>query len=53
MRDFTETVKAALKALNAAKAQYAIIGGLASILYGRPRTTTDIDIMIKIGRAHV
>jgi hypothetical protein len=46
MRDFIETVKAALEALESADAQYALIGGLAAILYGRPRTTTDIDIII-------
>jgi len=50
MRDFKETVKAALRGLNAANAEYAIIGGLAAILYGRPRTTTDVDIIINFDK---
>jgi hypothetical protein len=46
MRDFTETVKATLRALNSANAEYVIVGGLVAIFYGRPRTTTDVDIII-------
>jgi hypothetical protein len=52
MREFTETVKAALRALNATNAEYAIIGGLVAILYGRPRTTTDVDIIINFDKTH-
>jgi hypothetical protein len=33
-------------ALNHAKAKYLLIGGLASILHGVPRTTIDIDIAV-------
>jgi hypothetical protein len=50
MRDFTETVKAALRALNSVNAEYAIVGGLVAIFYGRPRTTTDVDIIIDFGK---
>ncbi len=33
-------------ALNRARVRYLLIGGLASILHGVPRTTTDIDIAL-------
>ncbi|WXG44653.1 MAG: hypothetical protein WED04_11570 [Promethearchaeati archaeon SRVP18_Atabeyarchaeia-1] len=50
MRKFTETVKAALRALNAANAEYVVVGGLAAIFYGRPRTTSDVDIIIDFAK---
>jgi hypothetical protein len=50
MRDFTETVKAALRALKNSNAEYVIVGGLIAILYGRPRTTTDVDIIINFDK---
>ena len=37
-----------LKALNKCKADYVVFGGMAAILYGVPRTTMDIDIMIDL-----
>ena len=36
------------EALNKAKIDYVIYGGLAAILYGVHRTTADVDIMIKM-----
>lgn len=33
--------------LNKQKVQYILVGGLATIIYGVPRTTVDIDIAIK------
>lgn len=39
-------VEKILGALNKNKVRYLLIGGLASILYGVPRTTIDIDIAI-------
>ena len=35
-----------LGALNRARVRFLLIGGLASILYGVPRTTTDIDLAL-------
>ena len=35
------------KALNKAKVKYVLIGGLASVLHGAPRTTVDIDIAVE------
>ena len=35
-----------LAALNSARVRYLLIGGLASVLYGVARTTTDIDFAL-------
>ncbi len=35
-----------LAALNRGRVRYLLIGGLASILHGVPRTTTDVDIAV-------
>ena len=35
-----------LAALNRERARYLLVGGLASILHGVPRTTTDIDVAL-------
>ncbi len=35
-----------IAALNRARVRYLIIGGIASVLHGVPRTTTDIDIAL-------
>jgi hypothetical protein len=39
--------------LNNAKVQFLIVGGLAVNLYGAPRVTQDIDIMIALDRENV
>lgn len=36
------------KALNKAKVDYVVYGGLAAILYGVPRTTGDVDLIVKL-----
>jgi predicted nucleotidyltransferase len=40
-------IETVFKALNKARVDYLLIGGLASILYGVPRTTVDIDIALR------
>lgn len=35
------------KSLNAHRVRYLVIGGTAAIIYGVPRTTVDIDILIE------
>lgn len=37
-----------LRALNKKKVKYLIVGGLALNLYGVPRTTADLDLMIEL-----
>ena len=36
------------KALNQAKVEYVIVGGLATVLHGYPRFTADIDLVINL-----
>src|SRR5919109_4984431 len=41
------TVAAAASALDEAGLAYALIGGLAASVYGRPRATDDVDLLVK------
>ena len=41
------------RALNAAQVKYLLIGGVAIILYGVPRTSIDIDVAISPSKANV
>jgi len=43
--NFERFVKRVILALNESKINYVIIGGVAAIIYGRPRTTMDIDVI--------
>lgn len=45
---FENFVRKFLSALEKAKVKYAIIGGVAAIFYGRPRTTVDLDVVVLI-----
>lgn len=45
---FENFVKKALKALNESKVKYVIIGGVAAIYYGRPRSTMDLDLVVQL-----
>ena len=56
MDDFENFVKRSLKALHESRIEYVIIGGLTAIKYGRPRSTMDIDVVVKVDpeqRAHI
>lgn len=48
MDTFDEFVKRVVKALNKSGLEYAITGALAVSYYGRPRTTMDMDVLIKV-----
>ena len=48
MRNIEEILKLVCEFLNEEKAVYVIVGGLAVLFYGIPRTTMDIDIIIKM-----
>src|ERR687885_4135 len=37
----------AVAALERAEVPYVLVGGLASSLYGRPRTTRDVDVLVR------
>ncbi|MEM3564268.1 MAG: nucleotidyltransferase [Candidatus Jordarchaeaceae archaeon] len=45
---FEDFVKRAFSALNEANLEYVIIGGLVAIIYGRLRSTADLDVAIKL-----
>jgi hypothetical protein len=40
--------------LNRAKIEYMVTGGLAAVIYGHPRLTLDIDVVLRLneGDAH-
>jgi hypothetical protein len=44
--DLEEFIKVVINCLAKSNIKYVIVGGLAAILYGRPRTTIDVDIII-------
>jgi hypothetical protein len=47
MLDLYEELKTLVSRLNTAKVEYAVCGGLALAVYGIPRATVDIDIMVQ------
>ena len=47
--DLDAIVAEVAHALNKAGVRYMVIGGVANAVWGRPRATTDIDIVIGIG----
>lgn len=46
-KDFGPTVLDAVAALDEAAVSYVLIGGLASSVLGRPRSTEDVDLLVK------
>jgi hypothetical protein len=42
-----EELRAVLEALDAARVDYALIGGLAVAVWGAPRATKDIDLLVR------
>jgi ribosomal protein S8 len=45
---FETFIKKVLEVLERAKVKYVIVGGVAAILYGRPRTTVDLDVLVLV-----
>ncbi len=48
-----ELLKKVIQILNQAKIQYMVTGSIASSLYGEPRSTHDIDIVVDIHKTDV
>ena len=46
MLDLYEELRSLIAALDAHKIDYALCGGIAMAVYGRPRATVDIDLLI-------
>ena len=51
MRSINEILKLVCTFLNEEKVEYVVVGGLAVLFYGIPRTTMDIDILIAMDMA--
>ena len=47
-RRFEEFVKAVVSALNRSRLSYAVTGAAAASYYGSPRTTADVDFILRI-----
>ncbi len=45
--NFKEFLINTIKALNESKIRYVVVGGVAASIFGRPRTTMDIDVIIE------
>ncbi|MFX0066461.1 MAG: DUF6036 family nucleotidyltransferase [Candidatus Hermodarchaeota archaeon] len=45
--DFRKFVELTINTFNASEIKYVLIGGLAATIFGRPRTTLDVDIIIE------
>jgi len=48
MRNIEEILKLVCEFLNEEKVAYVVVGGLAVLFYGIPRTTMDIDLIIEM-----
>ena len=53
MRNIEEILKLVCEFLNEEKVVYVVVGGLAVLFYGIPRTTMDIDIIIKMNMGEI
>jgi hypothetical protein len=49
MRSMREVLKLVCTFLNGEEVEYVVVGGLAVLFYGIPRTTMDIDLIIAGG----
>ncbi len=48
MRDLAAVIREAVLALATARVRYVIVGGVGANLYGRPRSTFDVDLILAI-----
>jgi len=51
--DLLKNFQAIIKALNTFGVEYILIGGYAVILHGLPRTTMDMDLMLKMNEQNI
>jgi len=50
---FKEFVRKVVSVLEKSKIDYVIVGGLVAIYYGEPRTTQDIDVIIRVSEEDI
>ena len=48
-----ELLKKTLSVLDAHNIEYMLVGSFVSSLYGEPRSTQDIDMIVSINRNHI
>jgi hypothetical protein len=48
MQTYNGLVRRLVEALEISQLDYAFTGALAASFYGLPRTTTDVDVMVKV-----
>lgn len=48
-----ESISAVVRALNAAGVDYLVVGGVAVSLHGYPRTTDDLDLVLRLTPEHI
>jgi predicted nucleotidyltransferase len=53
MAELEDVLNYAVKALEKAQIPYVIVGGFAAILHGSPRTTSDIDMIVKVEKKQI
>lgn len=53
MNGFEGLIRRLVKNFNAARIDYMFTGALAASYYGMPRTTMDVDIVVKAAREHL
>jgi len=50
LETFEGLIRRLVESFNSSGLDYMLTGALAASYYGTPRTTTDVDIMVKVGR---
>jgi len=53
MRNMNDLLRIVCSYLNKKKMEYAIIGGIAVLAHGIPRTTMDLDIIVQVDQAAI
>ena len=53
MAEYESLVERVTNALHKAQLKYVIVGGFAAIFRGRPRTTTDLDVIIEADHSKI
>ncbi|HYM40603.1 MAG TPA: hypothetical protein VEY12_10790 [Thermoplasmata archaeon] len=48
MRDLAAVVREAARILSSLRIRYVIVGGVGANLYGRPRSTFDVDLILEV-----
>lgn len=53
MKKIEEILKTVVEYFDSNDIEYVLVGGIAVIVYGNPRTTVDLDLVVKIDKAEM